>query len=66
MLSVDAPVLAMHLRQASKVDIALLTGGDPPKSDPREAYVPHGYFGIETQQATGIAQFITANSRCMP
>jgi pimeloyl-ACP methyl ester carboxylesterase len=62
----DAPALAMCLRQASKVEIALLTGGDPPKSDPCNAYAPHGYFGIETQAVDRIAQFITANSRRAP
>jgi hypothetical protein len=47
--------------RASKVGIALLTRGDPPKSDPCEAYAPHGYFGIETQAVDTIARFINAN-----
>jgi hypothetical protein len=62
----DAPTLAMRLRRASKAEIALLTGGDPPKSKPCEAYAPHGYFGVETQAVDRIAQFITANSRRAP
>jgi pimeloyl-ACP methyl ester carboxylesterase len=62
----DAPALAMRLRRASKVEITLLTGGDPPKSDECNAYAPHGYFGIETQAVDRIAQFIMANSRRTP
>ncbi|HEY6256938.1 MAG TPA: hypothetical protein VIY51_14215, partial [Xanthobacteraceae bacterium] len=57
----DAPTLAMRLRRASKVEIALLTGGDPPQSDPCDAYAPHGYFGIETQAVDTIARFININ-----
>ena len=64
--SSDAPTLAMRLRRASKVEIALLSGGDPPKSDPCEAYGPHGYFGIETQAVDRIAQFIAAYSKRAP
>jgi hypothetical protein len=51
----------MRLRRASKVEIALLTGGDPPQSAPCDAYVPHGYFGIETQAVDTIARFINGN-----
>jgi len=62
----DAPALAKCLRQARKVEIALLTGGDPPQSGPCDAYAPHGYFGIETQAVDRIAQFITANGSHAP
>ena len=62
----DAPALAMRLRRANKVEIALLTGGDPPKSDECDAYAPHGYFGIETQAVDRIARFITANGGRAP
>ena len=48
----------MRLRQASKVEIALLTGGDPPKSDLCEAYAPLGFLGFETQAVETIAKFI--------
>jgi hypothetical protein len=62
----DAPALAMRLTRASKVEIALLTGGDPPQSDECDAYAPHGFFGIEMQAVDRIAQFITANSKRAP
>jgi hypothetical protein len=62
----DAPTLAMRLRRASKVEVALLTGGDPPQSDPCDAYAPHGYFGIETQAVDMIARFININGNHEP
>jgi pimeloyl-ACP methyl ester carboxylesterase len=62
----DAPALAMRLRRASKVEIAVLAGGDPPQSDECDAYAPHGYFGIEAQAVDTIARFINANSAHEP
>jgi pimeloyl-ACP methyl ester carboxylesterase len=62
----DAPALAMRLSRAGKVEIALLTGGDPPQSDACDAFAPHGYFGIETQAMDRMAEFITSNSRRAP
>jgi hypothetical protein len=56
----DAPALAKRLTRASKVEIALLTGGDPPRSDECNAYAPHGYFGIEAQAVDTIARFINS------
>jgi hypothetical protein len=38
----------------------------PPKSDPCEAYAPHGYFDVETQAVDRIAQFIMSDSRRPP
>jgi pimeloyl-ACP methyl ester carboxylesterase len=64
--AVDAPALAKRLTEAAKVEIALLSGGDPPRSDPCEAYAAHGYYGIETQAVDRIAEFITANSKRGP
>jgi hypothetical protein len=55
----------MRLRQASKVEIALLTGGDPPKSGPGEAFAPHGYFDVETQVVDTIAS-INASTAHQP
>jgi hypothetical protein len=66
MLSAATCGVAMRLRQASKVEIALLTGGDPPKSGPGEAFAPHGYFGVETQVVDTIARFINANTAHQP
>jgi len=64
--ALDAPALAKRLTQAAKVEVALVTGGDPPKSVPCEAYAAHGYYGIETQAVEKIADFITANSKRRP
>ena len=41
----------------------LLSGGDPPKSDPCEAMSQHGFLGIEGQAVDAIAKFIKANSK---
>jgi pimeloyl-ACP methyl ester carboxylesterase len=64
--AVDAPALAKRLTQAVKVEIILLSGGDPPMSVPCEAYAAHGYYGIETQAVARIADFIRANSKRAP
>jgi pimeloyl-ACP methyl ester carboxylesterase len=59
----DAPKLSERLTKASKVEIALLDGGSPPKSEPCDAFAPHGYFGIEAQAVNRIAKFVSANSK---
>jgi hypothetical protein len=59
----NAPKLKMRLTKASKVEIALLDGGDPPQSEPCEAKAPHGFFGIETEAVDTIAKFIAGNSK---
>jgi hypothetical protein len=64
--AVDAPALAKRLTQAVKVEITLLSGGDPPMSVPCEAYAAHGYYGIETQAVARIADFIRVNSKRGP
>ena len=59
----NAPKLRMQLTKASKAEIALLDGGDPPQSEPCEAKAPHGYFGIESQAVDTIAKFVSGNSK---
>jgi hypothetical protein len=59
----DAPKLRMRLTKASKVEITLLDGGDPPQSEPCKPKSPHGYFGIETQAVDTIAKFVSDNSK---
>jgi hypothetical protein len=59
----NAPKLQMQLTKASKVEIALLDGGAPPKSGPCDALAPHGYFGIKAQAVDTIAKFVTDNSK---
>jgi hypothetical protein len=62
-LAADASKLQTRLRQARKVEVALLDGGAPPESDDCDALSPHGYFGIEAQAVDTIAAFVSANSR---
>ena len=64
--AVDAPVLAKRLNRSTKVEIAVMTGGDRPKSGPCEAYAAHGYFGVENQAVNTIARFIKANGPRRP
>lgn len=59
----DAPKLRKGLSNAKVVDVVLLSGGDPPKSDPCEAMSQHGFLGIEGQAVDAIAKFVTANSK---
>jgi pimeloyl-ACP methyl ester carboxylesterase len=57
----DAPKLTKALTKARKVDVVLVDGGSPPRSDPCEAMSQHGFFGIESEVVSRIAQFIKAN-----
>jgi pimeloyl-ACP methyl ester carboxylesterase len=58
-----APKLRARLGKARTVEIALLDGGSPPKSEPCEAFAAHGYFGIEAQAVDTIAKFVIDNSK---
>lgn len=62
----DGPALAKRLTGAVQVATVLLSGGDPPISDPCEAYAAHGYYGIETQAVDRIAGFVATNSKRGP
>jgi hypothetical protein len=62
----DAPALAEHFSHAPRVEIALISGGDPPRSDPCEAYSQHGFLGVEQQAVDRIAEFIKANGGRAP
>lgn len=62
----DAPALAKHLTRAPKVEIALISGGDPPRSDPCEAHSQHGFLGVEAQAVARIAEFIKASGTKAP
>lgn len=57
----DAPKLTRRLKNARKVEVALLDGGTPPISAPCEAKSQHGFLGIEAQAVDRIAAFVTAN-----
>jgi hypothetical protein len=59
----DAPKLRSRLTGAKLVEVALLSGGSPPKSDPCEALSQHGFLGIENEAVATVARFITTNSK---
>ena len=59
----DAAKLSKRLSRARKVEVALLDGGDPPRSEPCQAHSQHGFLGLERQAVDTIAAFIKANSR---
>jgi pimeloyl-ACP methyl ester carboxylesterase len=58
-----AAVIRQRLREARKVDVIMLDGGLPPRSQPCDAKAPHGYYGIEAEAVAAIAAFIKANSK---
>lgn len=57
----DAPKLRKALNSAKTVDVVLLDGGSPPRSEPCQAYSQHGFLGIEDKAVDVIAKFVTAN-----
>lgn len=57
----DTPKLTKALSRSRKVDVVLLDGGGPPRSEPCEALSQHGFLGIEWQAVDRIAQFIKTN-----
>ena len=59
----DAPKLSKRLTKASKVEMALLDGGDTLLSDPCGAKAQHGYFGMEAEAVNTIAKFVSGNSK---
>jgi hypothetical protein len=54
----DAEKLRSLLVKAKCADIALLDGGDAPRSGPCDAFSQHGFFGIEGDAIKTIASFI--------
>jgi hypothetical protein len=59
----DASKLTARLTKARKVEVALLSGGDPPQSGPCEAKSQHGFLGIEAKAVDTIAAFIKTNGK---
>jgi hypothetical protein len=49
------------LTGAPEVEIALISVGNPLRSDPCEAYSQHGFLGVEQQAVDRIAEFILRN-----
>jgi dienelactone hydrolase len=59
----DAPKLQKRLANAKPVEVVLLEGGSPAKSDPCEAWSQHGFIGIESKAVDAVASFVKANSK---
>jgi len=59
----DVGKLAKALKNAAKVEVAVLRGGDKPRSKPCQARSQHGFFGIEARAVDAIAAFIQSNSK---
>ncbi len=59
----DAAKLRSRLTNAKPVEVVVLTGGDPPRSEPCEAMAQHGFIGIEGKAVETIAGFILATGR---
>jgi pimeloyl-ACP methyl ester carboxylesterase len=58
-----AAKLKRALTHAGKVEVVILDGGDPPRSEPCQAKSRHGYYGIEAKAVDAIAKFIKDNSK---
>lgn len=58
-----AAKLKRALTHAGKVEVVMLDGGLPPRSQPCEAKAQHGYLGIEAEAVDAITAFIKANGR---
>lgn len=56
----DGDKLKARLTASPRVEVKLLDGGLPPKSDPCEAMSQHGFLGIEKEAVGEIARFIKA------
>ena len=54
----DAEKLRARLTGTSHLAVKILDGGLPAKSEPCEAYAPHGFYGIEDSAVAAIAMFI--------
>jgi pimeloyl-ACP methyl ester carboxylesterase len=59
----DTTKLSQRLTRARTVEVALIDGGDQPRSDPCQAHSQHGFLGLERQAVDTIAAFIKANSK---
>lgn len=59
----DAPKLQKRLTKASRVEVALLDGGNPPQSDPCQAKSQHGFLGVEPEAVSTIAKFIKTSGK---
>jgi pimeloyl-ACP methyl ester carboxylesterase len=59
----NAPQTKEALLNSPNVEVKYFTGGKPPVTKPCEALSAHGFYGIENQVVSAIAEFIKANSK---
>jgi len=59
----DAPQLKEALANAPNVAVMYFTGGKKPKTKPCGPLSAHGFYGIEDQVVSAIADFIRSNSK---
>lgn len=59
----DVGPLKERLRNAPRVELLVVSGGDRPRSDPCEAMSYHGFLGQEAQVVEAITSWIKVNSR---
>ena len=57
----DAPRIKQGLVNSPRAEILYVTGGKEPLSDPCNPLCPHGFYGIEEQVVSAIADFIKSN-----
>jgi hypothetical protein len=59
----EAPALKDAIKNSQKVEVLYFTGGKKPESEPCYALSAHGFYGIEEEVVTAIADFINNNSK---
>jgi hypothetical protein len=58
---INAAAIKAALTAASVVDIETFRGGDPPRSEPCEAFARHGFLGIEGQVVNAAANWMLSH-----
>jgi predicted alpha/beta-hydrolase family hydrolase len=56
----DVPQLMDGLKAAPRKDLVWIEGGLPPKSGPCDGKSAHGYFGVETEAAKALIDWMKA------
>jgi len=62
----DTAGLKSALKHAPKVELLSFDGGERAKSEPCKALSAHGFYGIEAQVVSAIADFVKANNGQLP
>ncbi|HEY1722763.1 MAG TPA: alpha/beta hydrolase [Magnetospirillaceae bacterium] len=57
--SSNEDIVAKRMTKSPRVAVKMISGGDPPRSGPCDAFSAHGYFGAEDKAVGTIAAFIT-------